>query len=174
MSSLELSGVDYVAMLHDKDYKDDGELAKAHYHYVVVFSSAKTLSAGQKWFAKHGIEDRFVRIAEDKKHDIRYLCHADNPEKYQYDPELAKGTLKSALLSYMEVKQSEEQSVLAILDIIDKQKKCSYRELVRVCCKAELWSALRRMGTWGVKCLEEHNDEYFSKNYLGNPSVYND
>lgn len=68
--------------LHDKDINADGEVKKAHIHVILQFSSNKSQSQVTEIMsmvnAPKAIPCRNTRGA------IRYLIHADNPEKAQY------------------------------------------------------------------------------------------
>lgn len=170
ITCLGLSGVDYVRMLHDKDLKDDGTPAKPHYHYVVSFENAKSISAANKYFGSMGIESRFVQVIEDakeRKRSIRYLAHLDHPDKYQYDVELAEGPLKRVLVALSISREDENSRVLAVMELIGtfKGKEIKYGSLIRKCCEADLWGTLRHMGMWGVKLVEEHNYAYEYERY---------
>ena len=72
-----------VSPLHDKDTNPDGELKKSHWHLAFVFDGVKSF-------------DQIVEICDMIKAVcpqrclslrglIRYFCHLDNPEKYQYN-----------------------------------------------------------------------------------------
>lgn len=74
----------FVSPLHDKDKNADGEPKKPHYHIILMFDGNKSF-------------DQILDISQGKLHGtipqridhlrgaVRYLIHADNPEKYQYD-----------------------------------------------------------------------------------------
>lgn len=81
---------EYKACLHDKcQYQNDdpdgkykaGDLEKAHWHIVVKFSGNKTVKALQDT-----LDPRFCLLdyVDDIRGMVRYLIHADSPNKYQY------------------------------------------------------------------------------------------
>lgn len=78
----------FVSPLHDMDTNPDGEIKKAHYHVMIMFDSVKTVDQAKDIFQKIGgvgMED-----IQSQRGYARYLCHLDNPEKYQYNSEDVK------------------------------------------------------------------------------------
>lgn len=163
---LEVSGVDFVCVLHDADVKEDGEPVKPHWHYVVTFKDAKTPSAANTWFKKMGIESRFVwpiETPKERKKALRYLLHLDDPDKAQYPLDSAKGPLASVLTALAVNREDENARVLAVLDLVKSynRQEISYTSFVRKACEADLWGTLRHMGQWGVKIIDEHNSSLY-------------
>ncbi len=87
----------YAYILHDKckyldDLKDDdgnyvhraGELEKAHFHILVDFYNGHTFMAVKKMFTTEADNPR-VEPVRDRVAQYRYLIHADDPDKYQYE-----------------------------------------------------------------------------------------
>lgn len=73
-----------ISPLHDSDLNEDGSRKKAHYHVVLSFAGKK--SYNQIWRISQeckGTEK--VEIVGSMRRMVRYLCHLDNPEKYQYN-----------------------------------------------------------------------------------------
>lgn len=74
----------FVSPLHDKD-KNEGDESpkKPHYHVMVMFEGVKSL---EQW---HSIRDAIGGVGDESINSTRgyarYLCHLDNPEKFQYD-----------------------------------------------------------------------------------------
>lgn len=72
-----------ISPLHDSDVTDDGNPKKPHYHILFHFSTTKSFSQVKEEFSIFGGVG-----CEEVKNWIgyfRYLVHADNPEKAQYD-----------------------------------------------------------------------------------------
>ena len=69
--------------LHENDVNADGTLKKAHYHVLICFDSVKTQKQAQE------ISDMASGVLAipclSTIGTIRYFCHMDNPEKYQYN-----------------------------------------------------------------------------------------
>lgn len=72
----------FVSPLHDKDVDSDGQPKKPHYHILLMYEGPKTLEQAQKVYDSIGaIKGQMVNSLRG---EARYLCHLDNPEKYQY------------------------------------------------------------------------------------------
>lgn len=73
----------FISPLHDHDTNpDNDEPKKPHYHVLVMFDSMKSRDQIQEVFdliAGVGFE-----VVSSLRGYARYLCHLDNPEKYQY------------------------------------------------------------------------------------------
>lgn len=72
-----------VSPLHDKDKNPDGEPKKAHYHVILMFETVKTTEQVKE------ITEKIGGVGVEKINSLRgyarYLIHADNPEKAQYE-----------------------------------------------------------------------------------------
>lgn len=66
--------------LHDMDVNDEGELKKAHIHWVGA-GDARTLASCAKIL---GLKENEIEICKNCKLMVRYLLHLDDPDKYQY------------------------------------------------------------------------------------------
>lgn len=71
----------YGFIFHDKDKDENGELKKRHMH-VFVKSHPLRLSA---WADKFDLPENMIEIPKSVYACARYLIHADQPEKYQYN-----------------------------------------------------------------------------------------
>lgn len=72
-----------VSPLHDQDKNPNGEPKKAHYHVILMFDNVKTIDQAQE------ITEQIGGVGVEKISSLRgyarYLIHADNPEKAQYN-----------------------------------------------------------------------------------------
>lgn len=73
----------FLSPLHDKDINATGEAKKPHYHLLVKFQGLKSDDQVKKMFE----EVNGVGLEKVKSYIgmARYLCHLDNPEKFQYN-----------------------------------------------------------------------------------------
>lgn len=79
---------------HDKDVTDEGKPKETHTHIVLYTFEAKSSSAIIKLFDRFSIsvygkdnkQNTLYEICNDIQALYRYLIHADDPQKYQYDP----------------------------------------------------------------------------------------
>ncbi len=72
----------FAKCLHDKDTNTDGELKKSHYHYVFQTSSPCKLLTVSNHLR---LPINRIEWCKNFTGAIRYLIHADDKDKYQYD-----------------------------------------------------------------------------------------
>jgi len=77
----------YYYMLHDNDINELKEPVKPHWHLLLTMSSSRDLSTMQNYFKDFPelLENSFEKI-RSIHWAKRYLVHADDPSKYQYNP----------------------------------------------------------------------------------------
>lgn len=72
----------FISPLHDKDIQENGEPKKPHFHVMLLFESLKTPEQAIEIFDKiGGVGLEYVKT---RRGYCRYLCHLDDPNKYQY------------------------------------------------------------------------------------------
>lgn len=146
---------DSAYILHDSDTLDTGEVKKPHYHVVFTFPNPRYLSSVADDL---GIPENYVERCLKLNSALRYLIHADNPDKYQYSLECVGGTLKSKLEKLLG-DVSEEAQVLQLINFLDSTPcKVTYRDFLVFACENGLYSCFRRLG-YGMKLLlDSHNE----------------
>lgn len=72
-----------ISPLHDKDKNADGEPKKPHWHILLSFHSVKSYEQIKEITDK--LNGPVPQPCRDTRGMVRYFCHLDNPEKYQYD-----------------------------------------------------------------------------------------
>lgn len=168
--NLTNNGYDYVGIKHDKDiytedkFNDDltikhakGELKKEHFHFVVKFRNARTISAVAK---ELGIDERFVEICKSFKNSSSYLLHIGHDDKYQYDNDELIGNLVPDVLKLID-DSSEDSRFLALLDLFnDLEGFVSKNDFARMCVKNGLYDVFRRNSYYVLGCLSEYNEKY--------------
>lgn len=78
----ELKSPCLISPLHDQDVNPDGEIKKAHHHVMLLFEGKQTETRIDEIFASIGGVGRETVLSV--RGYARYLCHLDNPEKFQY------------------------------------------------------------------------------------------
>lgn len=73
----------FVSPLHEFDANANGEIKKSHYHVMVMYDNVKTQSQAKDFFMTIGGVG--CEVVNSIRGMARYLCHLDNPEKYQYN-----------------------------------------------------------------------------------------
>lgn len=157
---LPSSGYDYVGRIHDMD-----EDTKPHFHVVLSFPNVRRRSEISK---ELGIEKRFLEPKSRLDGAIRYLVHADNPEKYQYDNSGLFGTLVDKAIRKINKTDpvAEPTAILAIIDYLDSfDGTITYSDVIRGICNMNLFSYFRRMGVLATRLIDEHNFKIASKEH---------
>lgn len=138
-----------------------GELKKAHWHVLLRFQNARYASS---LASEIGIEERFLLPSFDFKHDLRYLIHADHPDKFQYDKGRVEGTLLIEFNKALKEDKSEDESVLEILSIIESWDFfITTTFAVNYFSQCGLYSVFRRGFAMYSKIISEHNIPYLVK-----------
>lgn len=142
----------YAGRVHDMD---DG--VKAHHHIVCLFKDGRKKADVADDL---GIDVRWLRAWDRQKKALRYLCHKDNPNKYQYSPDGIYGTLAEKAVSACSKgdSQSEQQAVQEICDFLNSiDGVVTYNFFLSEISARGLFSVFRRMGVIGVRLVDEHN-----------------
>lgn len=78
----------FISPLHDSDINPDSTPKKSHYHVLICFEGKKSESQVRSVFDTfNGVG---FEIVQSVRGYARYLCHLDNPEKFQYSIEDVK------------------------------------------------------------------------------------
>ena len=75
----------FISPIHDKDVNPTNEPKKAHYHVMIMFDNKKTMEQAKELVASFGGVG--CEVVNSLRGYARYLCHMDNPEKFQYNPD---------------------------------------------------------------------------------------
>ena len=102
----------FVSPLHQFDVNPSGEVKKPHYHVLLMFEGVKTSTQVKELFVTFGGVG--CEVVNSIRGMARYLCHMDNPEKYQYNPVEVK-CLGGA--DYTDVVELETDRVKTIADM---------------------------------------------------------
>lgn len=147
---------DFAAILHNRDYNDQGEQKKEHWHVVLRFNQAVWSSAICK---ELGIEQVFIENVKRFENAIQYLIHYNDTDKAQYPVDEVFGNLRTKLVeSINKVEKSEGEKVVELIQFIKEYpKKLSITEFAAFCAENGYWSEFRRSGAIFCKIIEEHN-----------------
>lgn len=169
LAAIRLSSAEYnaVGMLHEMDVFTEndpergivkGQIEKKHWHFVVKFKNAKTFSALAK---ELDIEPKFIQKCDNYKGALLYLTHANNPEKFQYSPFGAAGTLAGDLIQITDGRPE----YLKILDIAkyisDFKGKIKLSDVLTYSCSNGLYSTYRRDLQTVRELIGEHNERFY-------------
>lgn len=116
-----------VSPLHDSDVNGNGETKKPHWHIVMMFDGNKSFE--QIKFFSDLIHGPFPIICNNLKSSVRYLIHADNPEKAQYPFDGVRSFGGADFVSLFEVStRAEMREVQAIENWIRDQGISSWMD----------------------------------------------
>lgn len=74
----------FISPLHCDDVNPDGTAKKEHWHVMFMFRGPKSRDQVEEITRK--LNATRPQVVKDIRGYARYLCHLDNPEKAQYDP----------------------------------------------------------------------------------------
>lgn len=125
----------YKAILHDRDITEDGEIKKAHYHYVIKLDSTQT----NDWLANTlEIKSNYIQKIISLKGALDYLTHKYSPNKFQYDDVELFGDLS------LRTEDNDDCDFYRLSQIIIDYKIHTYKELLPICQKENLLTTLRK------------------------------
>ena len=174
IAKLQSGGYNFAAILHDKDVYEDGEhageLKKPHWHVVIRFKNAVWNTAIAK---ELGITPNYLEVCKDVDSSLLYLVHYGNEKKAQYDYEEVFGPLKLKLATLL-ADTDEGTRALNLVEIVENSPgPIGFSELIKKAVAAGLYADLRRMGTFAVGLVREHNYECYRQEQP-NPGVSQD
>ena len=148
----------YAGRIHDHD---DG--VKPHHHVVCVFKDGRKAADVA---ADLGLDKRWLRAWDRQKKAFRYLCHRDNPDKFQYHPDGIYGTMAEKAVGCCSKGDvlSESQSMQEVFKTLDEiEGYVSYKFFLSLMVEKGCFAVFRRLGVLGVRLIDEHNHEYYQK-----------
>ena len=151
----EISNYSYAYCYHDKDLLENlSDFKKAHYHFQVYSENVKELD---KWVEIFEVNSARVQKIDNKKAAIRYLIHADNNDKYQY--EIQNIVSNFEIIKYFDKLISDETCEIdLILTYIDFHKRrIGTKEILDYVLDNNIWSTFRRNYSIIRDLLSEHN-----------------
>ena len=166
---LKSSNDNYLYVCHNRDFKENGELVKPHYHVLLKFTDAKTISSVGKYLH---LDTSFIRKA-DPNEFIAYMTHKYEPSKAQYDLRIDfGGTLKDYAINRLRlVTTTEDDRANEILDLINSYTNTIYlSQFVRDITNRGLFSDFRR----GYSLYKDLFRDHMAHVQIGNFVPYNE
>lgn len=124
----ERGGQALISPLHDKDVNADGEVKKAHYHVLLIWQGPASKSVAEGVVSLIGGVGCLPCIS--MRGTARYLCHMDNPDKYQYD---RADVQQIGGIDYDDIVNSSSDDLSTLYDIfdwIDETSCVSFRDFI--------------------------------------------
>lgn len=155
-----------VSPIHDRDLEDDGSLKKPHFHLLVVYSSATTLSNIRAWFKACGMPDsdlHAVRYCASGLGYFRYLTHKDNPDKAQYcDSDIRIFNDVDEIFKKFSKSSSDKiDDLIRIFQLVDELGTISFHFLVQYLMinERDLFKLLTSSSALAI-CVKEYQRSY--------------
>lgn len=147
-------GFDWAYIKHDKDLKEDlSDFKSLHYHFQIFLPNQKTLERVGELFC---IKTNYIQYIKDKRKAIRYLLHADNNDKADYDF-LSIRTNMDITNYFNNLISDEAVEIEIIMDFILRNKKVSLIDLYKFVIDNGFWSTYRRNYSIIRDMLYDHN-----------------
>lgn len=164
LSKIEKS-YDYAYILHDKDCDENGHIKKPHYHVVLRFPNQMWSSALSK---ELGVAENYFEEPRSFDNALMYLIHFNDSDKYQYNIDEVKGTLKKRLKEKINgVDKTEGEKVFELIEYIEKQTDIiRVTSFAKYCASNGYWAEFRRSGMIFCKMIEEHNSHLLTEAHL--------
>lgn len=121
----------FISPLHDQDINPTGEAKKPHYHVILMFDGVKTTEQAREIFDKIGGVG--CEVINSIRGYARYLCHMDNPEKAQYEPDRVRSLCGADYVAVVGLVTDKYKAIDEIMDFCDDNGITSYRDLMRYC-----------------------------------------
>lgn len=96
--------------LHDKDTDPNGEVKKAHWHVMMMFSSNKSYEQIREITMQ--LRAPNPQKVANAKGMVRYFAHMDNPEKFQYDKSEIKTYGGADIGNYLAITTTERYELI--------------------------------------------------------------
>lgn len=120
----------FISPLHDKDVNPDGEQKKPHYHVIVMYDGKKSLEQFQRLLISIGCANGHLEDIQSPRGYSRYLCHLDNPEKYQYNPTDVISLGGTDYLAYCQTTTDKYKMISQMVTFCLINNICSYAQLL--------------------------------------------
>lgn len=148
-------GYSYVAILHDKDLKEDGEPAKPHVHAIVRFGSPRYGSAVRKEF---DIEEQFIERVRDFNSAALYLTHEGQEDKYHYDTDELFGPLTPSVVQLHESEPDVNGRVKSFLELVKRTgRTLTVWDLIELACDNGCFADFMRLIPVSQQLCDIHN-----------------
>ena len=120
-----------IGPLHEFDVNADGSPKKPHYHVLLLWDGPTTYNNAKNVVkAINGVGClKCITI----RGSVRYFCHMDNPEKYQYSPDGYRQIGGVDIQKIIMSESDEDLMLCEIFDFIDENAIISYKGLIDYC-----------------------------------------
>ena len=120
--------IGFISPFHEFDINPDGEPKKPHYHVQVMFEGNKSFDQMKELFESFGGVG--AERIDSLRGYTRYLCHLDNPEKYQYDLDDVVSFGGADLYAIINTSSSKYNAIREMMFFVNENVITSYAELL--------------------------------------------
>lgn len=146
----------YVYILHDSDTDSDGNLKKPHFHVILSLPNNSPTNADS---IKSRLQLDYVEGVRSVRSAMRYLVHADDPDKFPYDKINLSGSTVMVSRAKSYLANDLNGSIMDIVKLLDSiQTPISYTQFLTLCAENQLAGTLRNVKV--MVLLNEHNSRY--------------
>lgn len=156
----------FISPLHDKDINPTGEAKKPHWHVMLMFDGVKTIEQAAEIFNKIGGVG--CEVVQSQRGYARYLCHMDNPEKFQYSPEDVRALCGADYTGSIGLVTDKYKAIGEMIDFCEENGIVSYSELLKY-CRMERFDWFRVLCDNGTVVMKEYLK---SKSWTENRDTY--
>ena len=121
----------FISPLHDKDINPTGEPKKAHFHVMIMYDNVKTRDQAQEIF--NSIGGVGCEVVQSLRGYARYLCHLDNPEKFQYPQESVRSLCGADYPNVIGLVTDKYKAIGEMIDYCEENCIYSYSDLLKYC-----------------------------------------
>ena len=121
----------FISPIHNLDVNPTGEVKKEHYHVMIMFDSVKTAEQAKQIFDKIGGVG--CEVVQSQRGYARYLCHLDNPEKYQYARESVRCLCGADYIATIGLVTDKYVAIGEMMEFCDLHDITAYSTLMRYC-----------------------------------------
>lgn len=155
----------YIYILHNRDLNENYEIKKEHYHVILHFPNARTVSNISKQL---GVGDHLFYEIKSLNGQLRYLIHYDDDDKTSYSPVEVKGTLfmLGKFKKSFKDSQDEASEVSIIYEFIVDNDISDLQILLEFVLENNLYSSFRRNYIMfkDIIFLNKRGGRYYDKN----------
>lgn len=119
----------FISPLHDKDMDPQKQPKKPHYHVMVMFEGKKSVEQIKEIF--EAIGGVGMETVQSVRGYARYLCHMDNPEKAQYNPEDVISLGGADYPAIINLATDKYKAIDEMIDFCDEKNIYAYSDLLR-------------------------------------------
>lgn len=152
----------FISPYHDRDKNPTGEYKKPHYHVMMMYDSVKTIEQAEEAFKSFGGVG--CEIINSTRGYARYLCHLDNPEKFQYSIDDVKSLNGADYIGTINLVTDKYKIIGEMIEFCEKYDVESFYLL----CKY----AMKNRSDWHRALCD--NSAFYMKEYLKSKKWSND